>query len=1434
MALSPELISQFAKIVVKDTPRPDSIVVNGTAKSYNGKIYVQIDGSDQLTPIASSTVGMKDGDRVSVRIKNHSASVTGNATDPSAGKSYADDIAGKVDNVSDQIAEFEIVIADKVSTSELDAQKGRIDELVSDNVTIKEKLTATEASIDTLTSENATINGKLTAQDADIENLKTTKLDADVADIKYATVENLEASNADIHNLQADYGDFKVATADKLNAANADIENLKADKLSATDADIKYATIENLEAAKADIHELNVDYGDFKVATADELKATTADIENLKANKLNVTDADIKYANIDFTNIGEAAIKNLFTQSGIIEDLVVSEGHITGKLVGVTIIGDLIEGGTIKADKLVVQGSDGLYYKLNVSGESVAAEQTEYNSLNGSIITAQSITAEKINVDDLVAFNATIGGFKITDNAIYSGVKSSATNTTAGVYMSSAGEFAVGDTNNFLRCFKDTDGKWKVEISAQSIKMSTSNTTVEDAITEIQNGVNGAIKSTVEQFYLSTSHTSLAGGSWSNTQPAWTAGKYIWRRTLVTYVNGSTTYTPSENGVCITGNTGATGSPGTSVTITSTVVDYQASSGGTTPPTGTWSTSIPSVAAGQYLWTRTRVSYSDGKSTTSYSVSRQGTNGANGAAGTSVTVKSTAITYAASTSGTATPSSGWQSTIPSVAQGSYLWTKTVVTYSDGKSTTAYSVSRQGEDGERGPQGVQGPKGENGQTLYTWIKYADTPTSGMSDSPTGKEYIGIAYNKTSSTESSTYSDYTWSKIVGDQGPQGPSGANGKTLYTWVKYADSATGSGISDSPTGKEYIGLAYNKTTATESTTASDYTWSLIKGEDGTDGVRGTRLYKSKYEATANQTGLYWSDLTPTVSTADPPRIGDMMITPNGNLFEIIKVTTTSDGSYGGGVNAVGPLLTSIKGPTGSTGNGISSIADHYQVSSSNSTAPTTWVSTVPALTATNKYLWNYETITYTNGSSTETKKRVIGVYGDKGANGTNGVGVKSSAVTYQAGSSGTTVPTGTWSTSIPSVAAGQYLWTKTVITYTDGKSTTSYSVGRMGQNGANGSNGHDGKGVKSTAITYQAGTSQTSAPTGSWSSSVPALSTAHPYLWTRTVITYTDNTTSTAYSVSSTLESIEVGGRNLAEGTASYSTATNLSSSLSYGTGSDTLVPSGQYLSATNSSGNNSFYITNNQLGNPESKMQSGEEIVVSCWLKCSKAVSGKKFAMNYEAMNVKSSSLPDVTTNWQKAWLKGTYNGHTTSQVALTFYNGANLGACTVYVSSVKIEKGNKPTDWTPAPEDIDQSLSDTQERVDETYAITSSNSTRINELLQTTAGFDFNFKKLTETVTQLGDQTSTTYTEQLKYIKFIDGEIWLGKDPDVGEDDFKVVISNQKISFTQNNAEVAYISNNKLHITDATIQRRLDIGNFAFIPRSNGNLSFISTKN
>ena len=438
MALSNDLISQFVKVTKDEVDTKKETTVYGTIVEKDGDKYVKLDGSELLTPITSTT-DAENNERVTVMIKDHGATVTGNISSPSARTETVKEIGNK-------ITEAEILIANKVDTSVLNAEIARIDNLVTENVSIKERLTASEADIDNLEADNVTINEKLTAQSARIESLDTQKLSATDADLKYATITNLNATNTTVHNLEADYGDFKQLTTDNFTAVNADI-----------------------------------------------------------AGKLTATQADLKYANIDFSNIGSAAIEEFFSKSGMIENIVVGEGTVTGKLVGVTISGDSIEANTIKADKLVVLGSDGLYYKLNVNalGETTASSDPKYqNGLDGSAIIAKSITASKINVTDLVAFDATIGGFHITDSAIYSGVKESVDNTTSGVYLDKNGQFNTGDSINYLKYYKDAENNYKLEVSADLLLLGTSNKDVEAELDNTKADVTNA-KDTISSAQVS-------------------------------------------------------------------------------------------------------------------------------------------------------------------------------------------------------------------------------------------------------------------------------------------------------------------------------------------------------------------------------------------------------------------------------------------------------------------------------------------------------------------------------------------------------------------------------------------------------------------------------------------------------------------------------------------------------------------------------------------------------------------------------------------------------------------------------------------------------------------------------------------------------------------------------------------------------------------
>ena len=278
--------------------------------------------------------------------------------------------------------------------------------------------------------------------------------------------------------------------------------------------------------------------------------------------------------------------------------------------------------------------------------------------------------------------------------------------------------------------------------------------------------------------------------------------------------------------------------------VKSAVVAYRNhTSGTTTPPTTGWTPTPPTPIKGQYMWTRTTTTYTDNSEIITYSVAynaldgQKGETGGKGDEGTGIS--STVIRYFQSTSGTTPPTGSGATTPPTPIQGQYNWTKTVITYTDGTSSTAWSTSYnakdgqkgdKGDTGDRGPQGIRGPAGANGQSQYVHMRYsANSNGSGFVSSPNSKtKYIGIAVTA-SSTAPTGASSYTWSKFIGEngsQGIQGPTGPSGKTTYTWVKYADEKDGTGISDSPSGKMYIGLAFNKTTQTESTNPKDYQWS--------------------------------------------------------------------------------------------------------------------------------------------------------------------------------------------------------------------------------------------------------------------------------------------------------------------------------------------------------------------------------------------------------------------------------------------------------------------------------------------------------------------------------------------------------------------------------------------------------------------------------
>lgn len=386
MALSTELLSQFAKITKDQKRTKTETIVYGEVVAYNNKNYVRLDGSDLLTPY-TSTVDATPGDRVMITLKNHTATITGNITSPAARTETVNVVVKDVTQVKE-------LTANLATTTQLNAQAARIDSLVAADATINSTLSAQSADIDSLESNNVTISGRLTSVEGDVASLKAGS----------ATVENLNAINATITDLQT--------------------------------------------------------------------------------NKLEASDIEGQFANIDFSNISEATMAQFYANSGLIKDVSIGNAIISGKLAGVTISGDLVEANTVKADKLVIKGEDGLYYALNTNGETVETQQTNSNSLNGQAIQAKSITATKIDVDDLVAFGATIGGFVITESSLYSGVKSSVDNTTSGIYMGNDGQVNFGDASNYVKYYQNEDGQYVLDISASNLTLSANGKSVEQELTD--------------------------------------------------------------------------------------------------------------------------------------------------------------------------------------------------------------------------------------------------------------------------------------------------------------------------------------------------------------------------------------------------------------------------------------------------------------------------------------------------------------------------------------------------------------------------------------------------------------------------------------------------------------------------------------------------------------------------------------------------------------------------------------------------------------------------------------------------------------------------------------------------------------------------------------------------------------------------------------
>ena len=439
------------------------------------------------------------------------------------------------------------------------------------------------------------------------------------------------------------------------------------------------------------------------------------------------------------------------------------------------------------------------------------------------------------------------------------------------------------------------------------------------------------------------------------------------------------------------GEQGIAGKDGTSVTIINKSITYQLSTSGTVIPTGTWQTSPQTIPEGQYQWTKTSVTYSDGNQTESYSISYHGKNGSDG---TSVKTTSTSVKYQVGDSGTTKPTGTWQSNVPTVAQGKYLWTQTIVNYSDGNSTESYSVSYRGIDGSNGVNGM------NAATIYLYQRATSTPSkpsntltytfsttkitgtlnNGWSTAiPTGTDAVYVTVASVSSkNDTATITTSAWSAPVvlaqnGKTGSDGKAGLNVATIYLYQRNTSKPS----------KPSASVTYTFSTGVAS--GLNNGWSQ-KIPDGTNPLYVTLATASSNTATDTILSSEWSDVVVMAQN------GEDGISPKVSLSKSGNTTTISI------IDATGTHTQTVKDGTNGTPGaaGKDGKTSYFHVKYSNDGGKTF---TSNSGEDTGIYMGSYTD--YTETDSTDVKKyNWVKVKGDKGDTGQKGQNAKNLSIT--------------------------------------------------------------------------------------------------------------------------------------------------------------------------------------------------------------------------------------------------------------------------------------------------------------------------------------------------------------------------------------------------------------------------------------------------
>lgn len=288
-----------------------------------------------------------------------------------------------------------------------------------------------------------------------------------------------------------------------------------------------------------------------------------------------------------------------------------------------------------------------------------------------------------------------------------------------------------------------------------------------------QDGKDGkGVQSVGVLYYLSSSSTSLSGGSWSTNSPTWVDGKYIWSKTKVVYTDGSSIET---NPACITGGKGNTGGDGRG--ISSIVEEYYLSTSSNSLVGGSWSTTPPTWENGKYIWTRSVITYTDSTSTTTNPICSTGSTGETG-----IGVKSVAEQYYLSTSYSTPTGGSWQTSVPAWQDGKYIWTRVVITYTNNTYTETDPVCVTGGKGPSGNDGV----GISAVDVLFYLSTSSSSLEGGAWSTTSPKWEDGKYLWTKTKVTYTNGS-TWESdpacITGSQGKTGLPGAMLRPRGVW---------------------------------------------------------------------------------------------------------------------------------------------------------------------------------------------------------------------------------------------------------------------------------------------------------------------------------------------------------------------------------------------------------------------------------------------------------------------------------------------------------------------------------------------------------------------------------------------------------------------------------------------------------------------------